>query len=117
MHVIPNVLLFLRVSLDICRFKACLPALFGTVQYETLIPVLFCMLVASGPPSMVVWTHIYHAKVVLGGSGDSAAGAWLGTMASDCLGMFLPGWKTPRPLKSGADASDVSRPSHGSREA
>lgn len=75
MHVIPNVLLFLRVSLDICRFKACLPALFGTVQYETLIPVLFCMLVASGPPSMVVWTHVYHAKVVLGGSGDSAAGA------------------------------------------
>jgi hypothetical protein len=50
MHVIPGVLLFLRISLDICRFKACLPALFGTVQYETLIPVLFCMLVASGPP-------------------------------------------------------------------
>ena len=74
MHVIPGILLFLRVSLDICRFKACLPALFGTVQYETLIPVLFCMLVASGP-SMVVWTHVYHAKVVLGGSGDSAAGA------------------------------------------
>ena len=66
---------------------------------------------------MVVWTHVYPFKVVLDEFGTARrvhrSERWLQTVWA----CFLPGLKCHAPLKSGADASDVSRSSHGSREA
>lgn len=74
-----------------------LPALFDTVHCETLIPVLLARL----------WRRPLHGRMdsclsLQSGARrvwNSAAGAQVGTMASDCLGMFSPWIKMPRPAQ------------------
>ena len=74
-----------------------LPAVFGTVHCETLIPVPFACL--WRPPLMIVWAPVYHVKVVLDESGTARRVHSLEQRRQTCLGVFLPGLKMPAPAQ------------------